>query len=210
MHLSPRVIVFVTACMSCFLQWLTEAFTYVGGRTAAKSMKRAVSTALLRMLPKDVVDSLWTQQHQQLQKHKLPPLSLSESTTTGHDRASFFPFGGYLSWLTPRKSTAQQTKKENDEEPHATTTQPTIDEVQEFITRFNEASSFVAPTTPHLSDKSGRNVVIGFEDLSPRKEAMRVHQMQIETARGPGGGKKKKPAVPSYLRRNGSQGALIE
>jgi hypothetical protein len=194
------VILFMTACMSCFLQWLTEAFTYVGGRIVGKSMTRVVSTTLLRMLPKDVVNSLWTQQQQ---KHKVPPLSLS-------DHASLFPWG-YLSWLTPRKSTAQQTKKENDEASHATTTQPTIDEVHEFISRFNEASSFVAPPTPHLRDKSGRNVVIGFEDLSPRKEAMRVHQMQIEIARGPDGGKKKKkPGVPAYLRRNGSQGALVE
>ena len=206
MHLSPRVIMFVTACMSCFLQWLTEAFTFVGGRTAAESMMRVVSTALLRVLPKDVVDSLWTRQQQQ--KNKLPPLSLSDSSSTG-DRASLFPFGGYISWLTPRKSTAQQPKKENDDAPHATTTQPTIDEVHEFITRFNEASSLTlgVPLTPHAP---GRNVVIGFEDLSPRKEAMRVYQMQSETARGPGGGKKKKPGVPTYLRRNGSQGALIE
>lgn len=149
MRLSSTVIVFQLACLQMLGQWLTFAFSLLGGERAVSGLKRTVSAAMLKVLPQDTVDKIWGGNESPKEERPGARMGLL----------------GYLSMKWARHDASSHVP------PPVPRVQPTVEEVQEFVASLKQAS-LPSPTDKVRPVDASRRLVTGFDDdFNPRNSA---------------------------------------
>lgn len=164
LHFRPTMILFSVACLSTFIQWVSDAFLFIGGCIP---------------LSQNAVDNLWNDNRST--KSNIFPGSLSPLKPLLQENGGW----SLTNWLSPRKMQPSQSATFNDEHV-AQNIQPSLEEVQEFITTFNQAAHQIQPPLSHppSSHPSQRALVCGFEDFDSKALAKKLARKTSSLYRG--------------------------